>query len=241
MLPYTNARGSRLSLLSIRLGAVTLSGAIGCAGYDPSNAEGPVESHEQALTQVVAVDFESYPLGPLGSPWSVSPSTGPSTVNVVTTADHGKALLLHGSNSAYLIASLPFSSSATEITTDANIKPENGAAFIWTLTGAGSSIGRRRIRLQRPPGTDTLQVQTVPAGTVNCATLQSGVWSSVKLVVHAQIWPHTADVLINGAPTACSNLTVGLSPPFNGVQVMDAGNEGYAGNVLFDNIAVTTP
>jgi hypothetical protein len=241
MVPDMNARGGRLSLLSVRLGAVTLSAAFGCAGYDPSNAEDAIEIREEALTQVVAVDFESYPLGSLGSPWSVSPASGPSTVSVVSTADHGKALLLHGSNSAYLIASLPFSASATQITTEADIKPDSGAAFIWTLTGAGSSIGRRRIRLQRPPGTETLQVQTVPAGTVNCATLHSGVWSSVKLVVHAQTWPHTADVLINDAPTACSNLTVGLSPPFNGVQVMDAGNEGYAGNVRFDNITATTP
>jgi hypothetical protein len=241
MPPDRNRKASRFSLQSVRLGAVTLSAALGCGGYEAGNAEDPIEVREEALTQVAAVDFESYPLGALGSPWSVSPISGPSTVKVVSTADHGKVLLLHGSNSAYLIASLPFSSSATQITTNVQIKPDNGATFIWTLTGAGSSIGRRRIRLQLPPSTNTLQVQTVPAGTVNCGKLQSGVWSSVTLVVHAQTWPHTADVLINGVPTACSALTVGLSPPFNGVQVMDAGNEGYAGDVRFDNIRVTTP
>jgi hypothetical protein len=162
-------------------------------------------------------------------------------VTVVNSADHGKVLRLHGDNSAYLIASLGFSSSATEITTSVDIKPASGATFIWTLTGAGSSIGRRRIRLQRPPGTDVVQVQTVPAGTVSCGPVRSGVWSTVKLVVRAQTWPHTADVLINGEPTACTGLSVGLSPPFTSVQVMDAGNDGWAGNVDFDNIVATTP
>ena len=221
-----------LSLLAI---TVAFSATTGCRSHGVGAGD-PIGD-----TQVVAVDFESYPLGPLGSPWSLSPPSGPSTASIVSTADHGRALLLHGSNAAYLIASLGFSSTATEITTRVAIDPDPGAAFIWTLTGAGSSIGRRRIRLQRPPGTDVIQVQTVPAGTVNCGPVPSGVWSSVELVVHAQSLPHTADVLINGSPTACTGLSVGLSPPFTGVQVMDAGNEGWAGDVRFDDIVVTTP
>jgi hypothetical protein len=236
MLRETNGHARLLAMV-----ALALSGAVACSGEDLGNGDAAVDGANEALTQVVALDFESSPLGPLGSPWSVSPPSGPSTVTIVNSVDSGKVLLLHGSNSAYLIASYGFSSSATEITTQAKIKPDKGAAFIWTLTGAGSSIGRRRIRLQRPPGTETLQVQTVPVGTVNCATLDSAVWSSVKLVVHAATWPHTADVFINDAPTACTGLSVGLSPPFSGVQIMDAGNDGYAGDVRFDDITVTTP
>jgi hypothetical protein len=33
----------------------------------------------------------------------------------------------------------------------------------------------------------------------------------------------------------------GLSPPFNGVTVMDASNDGWGGPVAFDNIAITDP
>jgi hypothetical protein len=63
----------------------------------------------------------------------------------------------------------------------------------------------------------------------------------VTLTVHATAWPHTFDVRINGAPTACTGIETGLSPPFNAVSVMDASNEGWGGSVLLDAIAVTTP
>jgi hypothetical protein len=233
------ARKASLGLAVVAAGALGLAGC-GADGANPGGDDTP-SSIEEPLTQPIAIDFESYPLGPLGSPWSVSPPSGPSTVTIMNTADHGKVLRLHGDNAAYLFATLAFSSSATEITTSVDVRPATGASFIWILNGAGSSIGRRRIRLQHPPGTDVLQVQTVPAGTVNCGRVPSNLWSKVTLVVHAQSWPHTADVLINGAPTACSRLDVGLSPPFSSVQIMDAGNDGWAGNVDFDNIAVTTP
>jgi len=47
--------------------------------------------------------------------------------------------------------------------------------------------------------------------------------------------------LINGAPIACITLATGTQPPFNGVSVMDASNDGWGGLVGFDNIDVTAP
>jgi hypothetical protein len=86
-------------------------------------------------------------------------------------------LRLQGSQAEgdFLIASRPISSSSTDITTEVDIKPISGASFLWTLHGAGSSIGRRRIRLQQAPGFTTLVASTVPSGNTDCGTLSSGV------------------------------------------------------------------
>src|SRR5262249_24319784 len=139
------------------------------------------------------------------------------------------------------IASREFSSSATEIQYDVAINPSAGASFVTAFNGAGSSLGARRIRLQRAPGSSTLVAQTSPSGTHDCAALSSRVWSTVTLRVHAAALPHTFDVLINGAPTSCTGLTTGLSAPFTGLNVMDASNDGWGGVVQFDDFLVTTP
>jgi hypothetical protein len=198
---------------------------------------------------VLSVDFESYALGPLGAPWSVSFNTGPdgaSTASIATSPGHGKVLVLNGKSSpANLIASLPLSSSAPDITVAFEVRPASGASFVWGFHGAGRSLGSRRIRLQRapssPPTSPTLAAQTVPSGTTICGGLASGAWSKVVLTVHTQLFPHTFDVSINNAPTACNGTLANLSPPFTQVSVMDASNEGWGGKVSFDNISVTTP
>lgn len=199
-----------------------------------------------AATTVLSVNFETTPVGALGSPWFVSPSpsTTASTARVVSTSTtHGRVLLLHGATTEgnYLIASRSLSSSATQISSAVDILPAAGSSFIWSLHGAGSSIGSRRIRLQRAPGTTMLVAQTVPSGSTSCGNVPNGVWSRVTLIVYTQTFPHTFDVLINGTLTACRKITANLSPPFNAVSVMDASNAGWGGDVRFDNILVTTP
>lgn len=199
-----------------------------------------------AATTVLSVNFETTPVGALGSPWFVSPSpsTTASTARVVSTSTtHGRVLLLHGATTEgnYLIASRSLSSSATQISSAVDILPAAGSSFIWSLHGAGSSIGSRRIRLQRAPGTTMLVAQTVPSGSTSCGNVANGVWSRVTLIVYTQTFPHTFDVLINGTLTACRKITANLSPPFNAVSVMDASNGGWGGDVRFDNILVTTP
>lgn len=186
------------------------------------------------------VDFEDYALGPLGAPWSIS-QAGSSTATIVHTTDHGNVLRLQGSAvlGDFLIASLGFSSSAPNVATQVDINPDSGASFVWSLHGAGTSIGRRRIRLQRAPGATVLVANTVPNGDSECGTLASGVWSTVTLMVHTEAFPHTFDVLINGVATACTGLETGLSPPFDSVSVMDASNEGFGGVVRFDNVGIS--
>jgi hypothetical protein len=59
---------------------------------------------------------------------------------------------------------------------------------------------------------------------------------SVELVVHTQRSPHTFDVRIDGAATACTGSTTEMSAPFTSVSVMDASNAGFGGDVDFDDI-----
>ena len=48
--------------------------------------------------------------------------------------------------------------------------------------------------------------------------------------------PHTCDARINGAPTACTGSTTGMSIAFTSVTVMDASNAGFGGEVDFDDL-----
>jgi hypothetical protein len=196
-------------------------------------------AHASAET-VLHEDFEDDPLGPLGATWKVT-SAGGGSVSIVNTTAHGHVIRLQGrkAEGEYLIATRAISSSSTDLTTEVDIRPNSGASFIWSLSGAGTSIGRRRIRLQLAPGSTTLVAQTVPSGTTSCGTLPAGVWSRVTLIVNAV--SRTFDVLINGTPTACTGVAAGIQPPFTGVSVMDASNVGWGGSVGFDNIDVTTP
>ena len=224
----------RLEELYMGIAAVLMAGCF---------SEAAVEDEVEDELTVASVDFESYPTGLVGSPWTVTSAGSASTVRVVGTTDHGHVLLLRGGTAVpdYVIAALGISSASTEITAQVDINPASDASFLWSLHGAGTSIGRRRIRLQREPGSTALIANTVPGGNSACGTLPSNQWSQITLRVHAQGWPHTFDVLIDGARTACTGLPTGLGPPFRSIDVMDASNEGWGGEVRFDNLAVATP
>jgi hypothetical protein len=192
------------------------------------------------MTTVLHEDFEDDAVGALGAPWSISSAGGSASI-INTTTTHGHVLRLQGSTAegSFLIASRGFSSSSQNITTRVDVRASLGASFIWILNGAGSSIGRRRIRLQQSPGSTTLVASTVPSGNTSCGTLAADAWSRVTLVVHTV--PRTFDVMINGAQTACTGVAADIQPPFNSVSVMDASNAGWGGIVRFDNIDVRTP
>jgi len=194
-----------------------------------------------AATTMLDVDFEDDALGPLGPPWVVFPGNGASSVSIVDVPGrHGHVLQLDAdpSEGEFLTASDAFSASQRRIVSRVDIRPQAGAAFIWSLTGAGASLGARRIRLQLAPGSDVLDAQTSPSGETACGRLPQGKWSRVTLSVDARFEPHTFDVLIDGQPTACTGIVTGLGPPFDGVTVMDASNAGWGGRTQFDNILV---
>lgn len=202
-------------------------------GAEPSD----LAATDQALTAVTTVDFESYALGPLPSPWSVT-NAGATTVAVENTSDHGKAAVMRGGTVSgdFAIASLPVSATDKVLTTAFDLKPAANSAFVFAVNGAGSSIGARRIRLQRNPGSDVLFAQ-LSTGTFECGPLTSGVWSRITLVIHTEAGKF--DVSINGAATACSGTPTRIGPPFNSLSLMDASNDGFGGVVSLDNISVS--
>src|SRR6266508_4963574 len=177
----------------------------------------------QLSTTILHEDFEDDPVGALGAPWTIS-SSGTGSVSIVNTTNHGHVLRLQGSTTEghFLVASRPISTSATDVTTKIDVNPSSGSSFIWSLHGAGTSIGRRRIRLQQAPGSTTLVASTVPSGNVNCGRPAAGPWSRITLIVHTTT--RKFDVLINGSSTACTGLSADIQPPFNSVSIMDASN-----------------
>ena len=215
-----------MKTLLIRLAALAL-----CTGATAAASAG---------TTVLAVDFEDDAVGPLGPPWSVFGNGGSSVSVVDVGGRHGHVLQLDAdpSEGVYLTASDPFSASRRRIEARVDIRSDAGAGFIWALTGAGDTLGSRRIRLQLPPGSDMLDAQTSPSGDTACGHLPVGKWSRVTLSVDARFATHTFDVLIDGQPTACTGIATGLGPPFDGVTVMDASNAGWGGRTQFDNILV---
>ena len=201
------------------------------------------EVQAAATTTVLNANFESAPAAALGAPWKTFRSGGSTATVMGTTTPHGKVLLLHGSTTAgdSLSTSIGFSTSAAQITSAIDIKPVEGASFIWSLHGGGYSISSSRIRLQRAPGSTMLVARTSINVTTNCGNLPNGVWSRVTLIVRTAGSPNTMDVRINGAATACTGISTGMRPPFTAVMIIDPTDAGYGRNVQFDNLLVTTP
>jgi hypothetical protein len=211
----------------------------------PADEAGPeaVDETQQGLTNLLVEDFESEG-SQLTSPWSWAPAAGETRAVVTSAAGHGNVMRLEGSEAygQYMIAYLPLSTPApSDVVASVDVNPDPGAAFVWSLYGQGSGTYKRRVRLQRWPGSTTLVATSVPTGDANCGPLPSGSWTNLTLVMHAQQTPHTFDVLINGEPTRCTGIEVVTNPPYNRVEIMDASNEGWGGNTEFDNIRAARP
>jgi hypothetical protein len=222
----------------------------GVPGQDAPDEDTPdqdvgedVGDTEQGLTSILGVNFDSYSVGPLGSPWSQMPAASltDSRAAVASASGHGKALSLQGSTAYgdYLTAKLDMSVSSN-IVASVDVNPSASAAFVWSVHGQGTSTYKRRVRLQRWPGSNRLIATASPSGDVDCGALASGRWTKLTIAIRAGS-PSTFDVLINGNPTACQGLQTWVRPPFTSVQIMDASNASWGGQVLFDNIAIARP
>lgn len=113
--------------------------------------------------------------------------------------------------------------------------PRGAAAFLYTLRGTGSGYSSRQLRLERAPGSDTLDASST-SGVVTCGNVASDAPTSVALVFHAA--SQTFDVQIGGAATPCTGLKTKMAAPVVGFRLMDASNEGYGGEVTFTDLAV---
>jgi hypothetical protein len=120
------------------------------------------------------------------------------------------------------------------VTAEFTVNPAAGASFAYELLGSGSGYGKM-LRLQRIPGSDTLQA-VAATSVVTCGPLASGQPTAVTLSL--DVTAARFDVLIAGAPSACTDLPARLVPPLVGIRVEDTGNAGYGGHVEFTGLAL---
>jgi hypothetical protein len=196
---------------------------------------------QAVVTTVLHEDFEAHPFGPLAAPWQIvkNVEASPGSATIVSAAERGKALLLHGSSLErdYLIATLGATSSAPRLGVSVALSPDTGAAFVFSLNGSGAQVPARKVRLLRAPGSSTLVASASPSGDTSCAPLPSGAWTDVTLVVNTAT--HPFEVLVDGEPTACTGLATGIAPPWSSVAVSDSVGAGWGGNVRVDDISLT--
>lgn len=210
----------------------------GCADLEPD--EGALEQREQALTSVLAIDFSSYPLGPLGSPWSVT-SSGSGTATIVDTADHGRALrVAHSAERDYTFSRLPISGADDQLEFSFKVKPRNGAS-VFTLTVVGAKTGYKtpKFALSLSPGSNALTVTSIGANG-GCGSLPYGKWSSVKWKLRADPPGSTrrvVDVWVNGVlASTCTGVSTSLRVG-NELIIGDNYQPSANAETLFDDFA----
>jgi hypothetical protein len=201
-------------------------------------AAGLAPASPAAAANLFSVDFESYATGPLGSPWFISKG-GSSSASIVSTSDHGKVLRLNGGPQAgaFLTAVLSTPQRAGDLTVQFDVKPASGAAWGFEVFSASSRYPSQGIRLTALPGSGTVQGSNTSTGQ-SCGALRAGSWSRVAIVIHYAA--RTYDLRYNGTASQCSALPFKLpspSDPFAGIRVRDYSNDGYGGQVDWDNIS----
>lgn len=136
---------------------------------------------------------------------------------------------------SYAWASYWVNTGLMSATAELTVNAAAGASFSFELVGSGVIYATKKLRLQRIPGSDALQALST-SGLVTCGSLASGQATEVTLSFDAT--GHTFDVLIGGAPSACTDLPTRLQGPIEGFRLIDAGNQDYGGRVDFTNLAL---
>ena len=163
--------------------------------------------------------------------------TGGSSTVTVTSSLAGSGVQLDGGMdlASYAWASYWVDSGLMSATVELTVNPAAGASFSTELVGSGASYATKKLRIQRIPGSDALQALST-GGLVTCGMLASGQATDVTLSFDAVA--HTFDVLIAGAPSACTDLPTRLQGPIEGIRLIDQANQGYGGRVNFTNVAL---
>lgn len=163
--------------------------------------------------------------------------TAGSSKVTATTSSAGPGLMIVGGTdlASYARGSYWIATGALSATAEFTVNPAPGASFFYELMGSGTGYTTRQLRLQRVPGSDALQA-VAATGTITCGSLASGQPTEVTLAFDGVA--RTFDVLIAGAPSACTDLPASLQGPITGFRMMDPGNLGYGGQVEFTNLAL---
>ena len=164
-------------------------------------------------------------------------SAGTSTARILPPSPVGPGLRINGGSElgSFLIASYDATTGSSGATAGVTLTPAPGAAFVYMLRGSGLRPSTRQLRIQRQPGSTTLEAMAA-TGATPCGTLASGRPTHVTLVFHAASM--TFDVFIGGAASRCTGLPANLQPPVVGFAMMDASNEGWGGRVDYTDLTI---
>ena len=193
---------------------------------DSDQADDPGQADQSGSVQAAQ--------GALPAP-SIS-ATGSSKMTDISSLA-GSGLRIEGGTdlASYARGTYWVATGAMSATTEFTVNAAPGATFFYELLGSGTSYGTKLIHLERAPGSNALQA-LAKSGTVTCGTLASGQPTTVTLAFDSVA--RTFDVLIAGAPSACTDLPTMLVGPIKGLRMMDPGTLDYGGRVEFTTLAL---
>jgi hypothetical protein len=186
-----------------------------------------------------SIDFEDYPLGPLGSPWEITFDYGTSTGTIVeyAKAGGGKVLEINGGTTSadYYAGTYVFGSRGAGLTISFDVLCESGA-----ILGLGlfNTDGARAVVLFRDNVLGDIVTYDGYSTMIYCGNIADNVWANLKIVITGN---YTYDVLINDSAVAdCTGITTWDSAPFDSFYFIDWSSTGYGGVVYYDNVVGTT-
>ena len=157
---------------------------------------------------------------------AITPSLAGSTIAI----DGGTDLASYARVSFYADVT------ASSLTGQVTVNAAPGASFVYGLFGDSNGIwSGRTLRVLRIPGPEVLQA-TAASGFVTCGPFPSGQPTDITLSFDRVA--HTFDVLIGGAPSACTDLPTKFGGVDTGFRLEDYGNQGYGGHVEFSNFSL---
>ena len=192
-----------------------------------------------------SVDFESYSVGPLGSPW-VTAFGGGGAANIVSLVagdGAGKVLEIDGVDSAapdYILSTYQFPDVADDLDVSFDVMLVDSDAEFGFRTFQNYG-GYAYTETQLVLADEILQAFDYNASAfVDCGDLAAGGWHNV--LVHHD-FTGTYSVLIDGVDTDCDGMGMawGDGTPFGFISVIDWSDLDYGGEVWFDNFLGVIP
>ncbi|MCC6160583.1 MAG: hypothetical protein IT350_21225 [Deltaproteobacteria bacterium] len=203
---------------------------------------------DAVLALIAGIDFESYAIGPLGSPWTVTPS-GASTMTVeslVALAGSGKALKINGGNTVdtdYVVGNYPFADTSADIWVDFQVYtvgPGNEWGFRLWQNYLGSPFVETAISMD----SGNLNAVTWTGADfewVSCAAFSASAWH--RVTVNLDFDTGFYDVYLDNT-LVCNDFYQiwGDQTPYADIDFLDWSDANFGGVTWIDNIYIgTTP
>ncbi len=218
----------------------------------PANASAQTEDVDDwadvALAQIAAINFESYAIGPLGSPWTVTPSgaSAMTVENLVALAGSGKALKINGGNTVdtdYVVGQYQFADTSADIWVDFEaytVGSGNEWGFrVWQNYG-GSLFVETAISMD----SGSLKAVTWSGSEyvwASCAAFSANAWH--RVTVNLDFNTGFYDVYFDNT-LVCNDFYQiwGDETPYAAIDFLDWSDENFGGVTWIDNIYIgTTP